>query len=334
MNGSTKTSLEAYRAHKVFNRENVAEEENLPQHSARPGRRRTWGLRMAWWLGAGTLVLLVASITLGAWYILPPPPGRYELAPGIFHECQVDSLPRARVIHWVSVDLTNPRIDFLVTPASSLTPHFAARTTLDFLRQHDLLLAINGDLFSPQHVEWPWDYRPRSHELVVTCGPSICRHETTHPPKIGYFAAMGCTLYITRDRQVSFGQAIPNAYMAISGGPFLTRGGKRAPHLDDQKLHPQSAVGHDPVAKKLWFVVVDGRQPGYSAGSTDSELADLLLEKGCADSLRFDGGGSATLVAHSGGPRVLNRPIHAGIPGWQRPVANHLGVRLHATADP
>ena len=80
----------------------------------------------------------------------------------------------------------------------------------------------------------------------------------------------------------------------------------------------------------MTVVLVDGRQHGYSEGVTLPELSALLVELGVHDAIELDGGGSATLVAadEDGEPRVLNSPIHSRIPGRERPVANHLGVRI------
>jgi hypothetical protein len=53
----------------------------------------------------------------------------------------------------------------------------------------------------------------------------------------------------------------------------------------------------------------------------------MLRDLGAVDAINLDGGGSATLVvADHGRPRVLNSPIHTGVPGRERPSANHLGV--------
>jgi hypothetical protein len=42
----------------------------------------------------------------------------------------------------------------------------------------------------------------------------------------------------------------------------------------------------------------------------------------------MDGGGSSTLVFEGlfGTSKVVNSPIHGSIPGWERPVGNHLGI--------
>ena len=73
--------------------------------------------------------------------------------------------------------------------------------------------------------------------------------------------------------------------------------------------------------------MIDGRQPGYSAGATFPELADFLLTLGVYTGLNLDGGGSSDMVIEGalGGPFVLNSPIEGNIPGNESPVSNHLG---------
>ncbi len=44
------------------------------------------------------------------------------------------------------------------------------------------------------------------------------------------------------------------------------------------------------------FVVVDGRQEGYSRGITIKKLAEFMQELGCVQAFNLDGGGSATMV--------------------------------------
>jgi hypothetical protein len=85
----------------------------------------------------------------------------------------------------------------------------------------------------------------------------------------------------------------------------------------------------------LWLVVVDGRQPGYSEGVSHDELVALFQQLGAADAMSLDGGGSATMVARGRfGPQLLNRPIHTGVPGRERPVANHLAVFAETAPPP
>ena len=61
----------------------------------------------------------------------------------------------------------------------------------------------------------------------------------------------------------------------------------------------------------LVLYTIDGRQSGYSAGLTLSELADRLAELGCVTALNLDGGGSTTFAARRPGESslsTLNRP--------------------------
>ena len=116
---------------------------------------------------------------------------------------------------------------------------------------------------------------------------------------------------------------------AISGRHrLIERGRVRA--ADDGMLAPRVALGFDASRRVMTVVLVDGRQPGYSEGLTLPEMAALLVELGIHDAIEFDGGGSATLVTEGedGRPELLNSPIHTRIPGRERPVANHLGVRI------
>ena len=112
---------------------------------------------------------------------------------------------------------------------------------------------------------------------------------------------------------------------AISGGYVLIRDGKKetlhVPETRDYKYrsvrerHPRSAIGAS--RDHLFFVEVDGRQPGLSVGMTLSELADYMLELGCEMALSLDGGASSTFWLNG---TVMNSPCNGGV----RPIANGL----------
>lgn len=53
------------------------------------------------------------------------------------------------------------------------------------------------------------------------------------------------------------------------------------------------------------FLVIDGRQPGYSIGATLYDAQQLLLEKGAVTAANLDGGSSSVLVKDN---QVVNRP--------------------------
>jgi exopolysaccharide biosynthesis protein len=53
------------------------------------------------------------------------------------------------------------------------------------------------------------------------------------------------------------------------------------------------------------FVVVDGRDPGYSRGVTLAEFAQIFKDLGCTTAYNLDGGGSSTMYFMG---EVVNNP--------------------------
>ncbi len=101
---------------------------------------------------------------------------------------------------------------------------------------------------------------------------------------------------------------------AISGDPALLADGQIVARPGTNRA-PRTAVGM--AGSRVWFVVVDGRQPSLSIGMTHQELAALMLRLGCTDALNLDGGGSSTLWYDG---RVVNSPSAV----QPRPVGNAL----------
>lgn len=97
----------------------------------------------------------------------------------------------------------------------------------------------------------------------------------------------------------------------------------------DKALHPRTGAGLSQDGKTLWLLVVDGRQAGTSEGCTTLEMADWFQAMGASSGINLDGGGTTTMVlaGPDGKPVIQNRPIHAGIPGLERPSGSHLGIR-------
>ena len=103
---------------------------------------------------------------------------------------------------------------------------------------------------------------------------------------------------------------------AIGAGRILIQDGK-IPDVGpaNQPRHPRSMIGWN--QQYLYFVVIDGRQPGVSVGMSYPEMAALAEEYGCTDAIELDGGGSATLWAMG---KILNSPCD----GKPRAIANGL----------
>jgi exopolysaccharide biosynthesis protein len=124
----------------------------------------------------------------------------------------------------------------------------------------------------------------------------------------------------------------------IGGGPVLVRGGKPVfRHFElfsTQQLarNPRTAVAQRADGRIL-LVVADGRQPGYSVGMTNWELAQTLVRLGAVSGAGLDGGGSSTMAFDGA---LLNRPSD---PGGERDVSEglflfYLGVHAPPPSEP
>jgi exopolysaccharide biosynthesis protein len=102
---------------------------------------------------------------------------------------------------------------------------------------------------------------------------------------------------------------------AIAGDPMLLAAGKLLTTPAVTNRAPRTAVGL--VGSRVWFVVVDGRQPATAIGMSHHELALFMQGLGCTDALNLDGGGSSTLWYEG---KVMNQPSD----GAPRPVGNAL----------
>jgi uncharacterized protein YigE (DUF2233 family) len=274
------------------------------------------------------IVLLIFSacsrILPNAWST--PDVNRQGLFNGVVYQRLSRSQPRLMVAHVLIIDLRKAGIEFLVTPGDPKNAlPLTARTTSQFLEEFELQAAINGDVFAPWYSNHPLDFSPASGDQVTTLGFSASRGSI-----YAYGSGNKPTLYISRANRAQFNTPPGKVYHAISGTHMLVENGKVSADLENysDSSQPRSAIGLDKAGKRLFLVVVDGRQPGYSEGIQLTELANLLIEVGVYQAMNLDGGGSSTLVVQgaNGKAQVLNSPIHTSIPGRERPVANHLGV--------
>jgi hypothetical protein len=113
---------------------------------------------------------------------------------------------------------------------------------------------------------------------------------------------------------------------ALGGGPVLVRRGTAVFRSNEQftidqlfPRNPRTAVGQTADGRIL-LVTVDGRQPGYSTGVTNFELALLMVRLGAVTASALDAGGSTTMAFEG---QLLNRPSD---PGGERSVAEALLV--------
>lgn len=108
------------------------------------------------------------------------------------------------------------------------------------------------------------------------------------------------------------------AMEGITFGPPLIVDGKKMITEGDGGwgVGPRTAIGQKKDGTVL-FLVIDGRQPGYSIGATLRDVQDILFEEGCYIAANLDGGSSSTLYLNG---KVVNKP------------ADLLGERMIPTA--
>ncbi len=268
-----------------------------------------------------SLLLFLAACTASS---AQPEGQQRQLFKGIDYQRVVRSAPRPLVIHIVTIKLKTVGIDTLVTPGDLEQDHpVAAQTTSEFLENHNLQLAINGGGFDPWYSLGLLGYYPHSGDRVTPSGLTASRgtiYTEPHPEQP--------TLYLTKTNRATIDAPPGNIYNALSGNEFLVQGGDVLAGLDDNRTAPRTAVGVSQSGNKLYLVLVDGRQSGYSEGVTLAELAVIMAEYGIFHAINLDGGGSTTLViaGADGQPVVLNSPIHQGLADNERPVGSHLGI--------
>lgn len=83
---------------------------------------------------------------------------------------------------------------------------------------------------------------------------------------------------------------------------------------------PRTAVGIKKDGTVV-FIVVDGRQPGYSRGMTGRELGEFLRNYGVENAAMLDGGASSEMIF---GGKIVNKP---SFKGQERPLAGGLIIK-------
>jgi hypothetical protein len=290
--------------------------------------KRTWKI-----IGG---ILLTVTLCVGGYLLYDrgrpaPVPMKQTLYDGVVYRRIVRVAPHAMIAHVITIDRKTADIAFLVTPADQEGDlPLNARTTSQFLDEFNLQIAINGDGFDPWWSRGPADYYPRAGDPVAPHGPAASDGDFY---SFGVLERVGTapTMYITRQQYPSFNNRPNRVWTAISGDQMLVTKGEVLSGLDNSALEPRTAIGINQNGRYLYLVVVDGRQPFYSAGATFVELAELLVEQGAYFAMSLDGGGSSTMVieGEDGQPVILNSPIDNLIPNRERPVANHFGVYVN-----
>jgi hypothetical protein len=119
----------------------------------------------------------------------------------------------------------------------------------------------------------------------------------------------------------------------LGGGPLVVRNGKPVfrsfEDFGSEQLvfrTARSGVGQT-ADGRIVFVVADGKQPGYSTGLTNFELALTMMRLGCVTASALVSGPGATLAFDG---KLLNRPSARG----ERPVGDALALNYYGVYSP
>jgi hypothetical protein len=126
--------------------------------------------------------------------------------------------------------------------------------------------------------------------------------------------------------------SVPAGVMhAVAGRPILLRDSTLTADVHSEGNagfrgpNPRSAFGLSRDGRRAWLVVIDGRQPARSVGTSLEQTGALLRMLGAHSAVNLDGGGSSALVVRDpaiGAGQLRNRPSDPS----ERPVGNALVV--------
>lgn len=267
-----------------------------------------------------------------------PAPAPAVIHPGVRHFELIRKDEFVLVAQVIELDLTRPDLALITTPQdSSGGMEFIAQRTTSFLEEANAIAAINASYFLPFAGGSPGgdDFYPHEGQPASASGAVIAAGTVVSPIETDLDIRVNAIICFERLAiAIADGQACPVGFSSgVAAGPRLLAGGERRSFAAFDNRYastpqPRTAMGVSADRRRGWIVVVDGRQDGYSDGATLNALTELFVELGASDAINLDGGGSATMVvAGAGGaPRILNRPIHTGVPGRERPVANHIAL--------
>lgn len=258
------------------------------------------------------------------------------LSPGAVHH-SIWSPAGPWVIHALDVRLDRC---FTAVAVKGAPGAVGRRTTSELMRdleaRREVIGGVNADffLFTPPGV--PTSAHVSAGRVLT---PPIAKPafsiDSAGMPRIATFTLPGIDSLVVDDPRLARASLRPfHPLEAVGGRPVLTRDSVIVPDVDtegqasfSQARHPRTAVGIADRGRRLILLVVDGRQPGYSAGMTLRELGTLMLALGAPESLNLDGGGSSAIVlAHpdsAGRFRAVNKPSD---PTGERAVGNALAI--------
>ena len=287
-------------------------------------------------------ILKAVGVLVGVWLLLimvgylllkPLRPARTNLTlplhEGVTYKRTAVTRPRPVQVHVVTIDLAVNSAEFLITSPTQIGTEqpYNAQTTAEFLRESGVDLAINAGFFFPFWSNHPFSFYPHAGDPVTPLGVTIADGAFIQTQDLDELFVLCIN---SNDFLLHKDFCPADTPHAVSGNLLYIQASQpRLPDNHKSKPLPRTMFAYNNAAQKVWIVVADGRQPLYSRGLTLLEMQEIAVNLGAEGAINLDGGGSSTLVFNlEDKPYTLNAPIHTRIPMRQRPVANHIGVRL------
>jgi Phosphodiester glycosidase len=295
------------------------------------------------------VALGMCALPLGASMVITPWTPLYK---GIDHavgtnypDATINSL---QVAHCLKVDLSDPDIQFLPTPRmdnyvvnSRETPSESVTT---FIKRYGVQVATDANFYSanPGGADPSTEGVPCNlYGLFISGGQVVSPADSTRT----------ATLLFTTNKEPSFafnnqppGTNVAGIFSAVTGYyPILSNGvnlGSWAvanyPDFQVHTANPRTIFGVSQDKRYFYMIIIDGRQSGYSDGSTDPESAIWATAFGAWDAINMDGGGSTVMyMADCGGdPIGLGHSSYLATGrGHERYVGSHFGVYAKPLSD-
>lgn len=199
---------------------------------------------------------------------------------------QIESKGHTSVYHVADIYVASLE-NFRTYTANNELKYFSTQDAMEMDADSHAILAISGDFYSYQ----PKGFLMRNGELYMD-DQTYCDL---------------CVLYLD-GRIATYGRNDYKVQDILDEG--IVQAWNFGPSLLDAEGHayekfdvtgpvtypnPRSALGYYEPGHYC-FVVVDGRQDGYSYGLTIPELAQIFEELGCSVAYNLDGGGSALMT--------------------------------------
>ena len=269
------------------------------------------------------MVIIFAVLFISWWLHKPTPNNIIELFSGITYSCRCPEESTIKgLVHFVSVDLTNPDIDLYVTPldAEATTRGWEYKSVWapTVVYDESLAILINGTLYqtSRSPAVFPGDWS-RSCETVI----SEYQVSAIHPLSYLLWFEDNLTPHLERSFPPPI-NACEEARWGISGHLVIDRGKISAlTQFVEEVQDARTFVGIDLQLKRLWLVVFEN--------ASEVAAAKYLIKQGLRDVIMVDGGDSSCIVIGRGANGIIPRALV-----WpHRPVANVFGVRSKPSID-